>query len=349
MSTRILLLAAALVATILPAHAQRAEDAIAAPTLRANVTVTSDLVRVGDVIDNAGVAASIPIYRSPDLGTTGTLPVAQVIAALRAKQVIGVDTHDLREITVTRLARNLPTKELEQAVAAALEHRFGLGEATNLNVSFDRGISDMRLEASNTGTLQAGETRYDPRNGRFDITFDIAREGAAPTRLRLTGTAIETIEVAVLTRDIERPDVLKASDLALTRRPKAEVTGETVTRERAVGMLLRRPMRSGTPVRVADLARPEFVQRDQSVTVIYQMPGLYLTTRGKAMENGAEGDVVSVLNPQSKRTITGVVTGRGQVTIQSAPAAPVAEMSSLHDAPVAVASNQISPAKANAE
>src|SRR5689334_14436249 len=107
MSSRILLLAAALIATTLPARAQRADDAIAVPTLRASVTVSSDLVRVGDVIDNAGAAASIPIYRSPDLGTTGALPVAQVIAALRAKQVIGVETRDISEITVTRLARNL--------------------------------------------------------------------------------------------------------------------------------------------------------------------------------------------------------------------------------------------------
>jgi flagella basal body P-ring formation protein FlgA len=37
--------------------------------------------------------------------------------------------------------------------------------------------------------------------------------------------------------------------------------------------------------------------------------------RGKALENGTEGDTVSVLNVQSKRTVTGVVIGRGQVAI----------------------------------
>ena len=42
--------------------------------------------------------------------------------------------------------------------------------------------------------------------------------------------------------------------------------------------------------------------------------------------NGTEGDMVSVLNLQSKRTISGVVVGRGQVAISVAtprlPAAP---------------------------
>lgn len=304
-----------LLALTLPAQA--ADDGIATPTLRASVTVSSDVVRVGDLVDNAGSAALIPVYRSPDLGTTGALPVAQVLSVLRAKQVIGVMTGDIREVQVTRLARTFANKDLENAVASALERRFGLGEAVNITVTFDRGVSDMRLDASNTGALQPVATRYDARNGRFDIAFEISNDSnPAPTKLRFTGTAIETVEVAVLTRDIDRSEMLKSSDVAQERRPKAEVTGEPALRNRAVGMQLRRPMRAGTPIRVADIAKPEFVQRDQSVTVIYQVPGIYLTTRGKAIESGAEGDTVSVLNLQTKRTLTGVVTARGQVTVQ---------------------------------
>lgn len=307
----------ALIVLALPAQA--ADDDIAAPTLRASVTVSSDVVRVGDLIDNAGSAALIPVYRSPDLGTTGALPVAQVLNVLRAKQVIGVMTGDIREVQVTRLARTLANKDLENAVASALERRFGLGEAANISVTFDRGVSDMRLDASNTGALQPVATRYDARSGRFDLVFEISNDSnPAPTKLRLTGTAIETVEVAVLTRDVERTETLKSSDVAQERRPKAEVTGEPALRDRAVGMQLRRPMRAGTPIRAGDIAKPEFVTRDQSVTVIYQVPGIYLTTRGKAIESGAEGDTVSVLNLQTKRTLSGVVTARGQVTVQGA-------------------------------
>ncbi len=37
--------------------------------------------------------------------------------------------------------------------------------------------------------------------------------------------------------------------------------------------------------------------------------------RGKALDNGTEGDVVNVMNLQSKRTLSGIVIGRGQVSI----------------------------------
>jgi flagella basal body P-ring formation protein FlgA len=83
------------------------------------------------------------------------------------------------------------------------------------------------------------------------------------------------------------------------------------------------------------------VQRDQNITLIYQSAGLYLTTRGKSLDNGTEGDTVNVLNPQTKRTITGVVTGRGQVTIEIATPRPVASdttASIASDEPAASAS-----------
>src|SRR5262245_23387722 len=143
---------------------------IAPPVLRANVQVSSDLVRIGDVIDNAGAAGQIAIYRAPDLGTTGTLPVAQVLNALRAHQVIGVDTRDLREITVTRLARTLEGKDIVLQVAQALERRNGLGDAANLSLTFDRDPGDVRLDAGFTGSMQASIVRYDIRTGRFDVT-----------------------------------------------------------------------------------------------------------------------------------------------------------------------------------
>jgi flagella basal body P-ring formation protein FlgA len=326
MTTRTLLLAAALlVASAAAAFGASGDDTIAAPVLRANVTVTGDVVRIGDVIDNAGVAAQIAIYRAPDLGTTGTLPTAQVLSVLRAHQVIGVEAKDIKQVSVTRLARTVEAKEIEQDIAHALEHRGGLGDAANLTLTFDRDLQDVQLDASNSGAMQPVATRFEPRSGRFDVTFEVADDsGTAATRLRFTGNAIETVEAAVLTRNVERNDILKSSDVVIERRPKADVGGDAAGRNHSVGMQMRHPMRSGQPLRSADLVKPDLVQRDQEVTVIYQSAGLYLTTRGKALDSGAEGDLVNVLNPQTKRTLSGTVSARAQVTIQIATPKPVA-------------------------
>jgi len=357
MNIRSLALATALLTVHVPAALAQNEDVIARPVLRANVTVSGDLVRIGDVIENAGTAGQIAIYRAPDLGTTGSLPTDQVLSALRAHQVIGVDARDVREISVTRLARTIEGKDIELQVARALEHRGGLGDAGNLSLTFDRDVHEMRLEASNSGPLEPATVRYEPRSGRFDVSFDIASDRvAAPLRLRFTGTVIETVEAAVLTRTIERNEVIKSSDVVVERRPKAELGGEAAARDRAVGMQARRQLRSGQPLKLADLAKPDLVQRDQTVTLVYEATGLYLTIRGKALEAGTEGDVVSVLNLQSKRTVTGTVVGRGQVAVSVATPrlAATADVTSSVEpeqtaAPVALAASNNPPAAPKAE
>jgi len=358
MTIRSLLLATALLAaTSTTASAQSRDDVIAAPVLRASITVAADLVRIGDVIDNAGPSAQIAIYRAPDLGTTGSLPTAQVIAALRAHQVIGVDTRDISAILVTRLARTLEGKDIELQIARALEHRNGLGEAANLSLTFDRDVQDLKLEASNSGAMQAISARFEPRNNRFDVTFEIANDNVStPTRLRFTGRAVETVEAAVLARNVERNEVIKSSDVVVERRPKAEVGSEVASRDRAVGMQARKQLRAGQALKTADLAKPDLVQRDQSVTLIYESTGLYLTIRGKALEGGTEGDVVNVLNLQSKRTVSGVVTGRGQVSISvatprlSAASDATSSLGSAETAsPVSVAANSNSQVAPKAE
>jgi flagella basal body P-ring formation protein FlgA len=356
MTMRSLLLATALLAAgAAPSLAQSRED-IAVPVLRANVNVSGDVVRIGDVVDNAGNAAQIAIYRAPDLGTTGSLPTAQVLSVLRAHQVIGVDTKDLKAISVTRLARTLDARDIELQVARALERRNGLGDAANLSLTFDRDVQTLQLDASNTGNLQPVAARYEPRSGRFDVSFEIANDASAPTKLRFTGSAVETVEAAVLARGVERNEVIKSSDVMIERRPKAEVGNDAVGRDNAVGMQARRQLRAGQALRVNDLAKPDLVTRDQNVTLIYESSGLYLTIRGKALEGGTEGDVVNVLNLQSKRTVSGVVVGRGQVSVaistpRPAPAADAPTTTGAIDtaAPVSVAANNTAPGPRKAE
>ena len=356
MFVRSMLVAAVLIVAPSAALAQENEDVIATPVLRAQVTVEGDIVRVGDMIENAGTASQIAIYRSPDLGTTGTLPTAQVISTLQAHQVIGVDTRDIKSVAVTRLARTLESKEIESQVARAIEHRSGLGDAANLSLTFDRDVQDVRLEAWNNGSLQPASVRYEPRSGRFDVSFEIANDtNNNRTKLRFTGIAVEMLEAAILTRNVERGDVLKASDVVTERRPKAEVGSDAAPRGHAVGMQMRKGLRTGQALRVADLGKPDLVQKDDNVTLIYEAAGIYLTARGKAIDNGTEGDTVTVLNLQSKRTITGTVVGRDQVTIAIAmprllPADTTSSIGAAEtEAPVSVANRNSAQTTSKAE
>jgi flagella basal body P-ring formation protein FlgA len=87
-----------------------------------------------------------------------------------------------------------------------------------------------------------------------------------------------------------------------------------------VGLAARHPLQPGLPLHDADLMKPALVQRNDTVTIVYEAPGLTLTLRGQAQDTGALGDTVNVQNMQSKRIVQGVVSGPGRVTVAVSPA-----------------------------
>jgi flagella basal body P-ring formation protein FlgA len=294
-----------------------AKDEPAAPQLRELVVVGSEVVRIGDLVENAGAASGTAVFRAPDLGHTGSVAAARVIDALRIHGVTGIETGGLSEVIVTRDSRTITTRDIIERIASAFAGQFGFGDAQNLTVTLDRELRILHVEPA-AGELAVTRMNVEPRSGRFDIAFEIPRSAAARRLpLRFTGTITETVEAATLVRALRRGDTIKEADVVMQRRPKAEVGDDPLAADQAVGLALKRPLRAGQVLRGADAMRPEVVQRNETVTMVYEAPGILLTMRGKAQEAGAVGDAISVVNIQTNRTIQATIAGPGRVTIPS--------------------------------
>jgi len=300
-----------------PALAQITGSIPPTPALKRDATVASDLVRIGDLVDNAGAQADVPIFRSPDLGQTGAVPAYRVIDAIRAHGIILVDSKGLAEVTVTRASRTLSLKDIEGQIARAIAAQYNYSDPKNLQVRFEREVRSVQIDLSAPPDLQLIRLFHDPRTGRFDISFDLPA-GVSDRRgsLRYVGTVVETVDAAILLRALARGEIVKAGDVMIERRPKAEVGADVLAADTgAIGLAARQILRPGQPLRASDLMRPEIVQRNEAVTLLYEAPGITLTMRGKAIDSGSEGDLVNVVNIQSKRTVQGIVSGPGRVTV----------------------------------
>jgi flagella basal body P-ring formation protein FlgA len=97
-----------------------AQSAPLAPALKASVVVTSDIVRIGDLVDNAGPVANVPIFRAPDLGTTGAVSTDRIVDAIQPHQLIGIDTRGLSQVLVTHASRAISAREITDRIAQAL-------------------------------------------------------------------------------------------------------------------------------------------------------------------------------------------------------------------------------------
>ncbi len=313
MKAFILLAAAALV--VVWSFTARAQSTI--PTLKAEVAVTSDLVRIGDILSNAGEHAGQPIFRAPELGSSGTIQVHRVMEALRAHGILVFDTKNLTEVLITRESRTVSLNDLSRAVAEAAGKRYEFSNIADLTVTFDSHMKPLQIEPSVTDAPKIGNVTYDSRTNRFEATIDMP--GSMKLRrnpVRLTGTLVETTEVVTLARPISRSEIIRESDLVIERLARADIPTDALTKlEVVVNQAARRALRTGQTLRVADLMKPQIVTRDEGVTIVFRSGGITLTMRGKAMNNGAEGDSIPVLNPQSKRVVQATVTGPGVVTV----------------------------------
>jgi flagella basal body P-ring formation protein FlgA len=294
------------------------ETAPTGPTLKREAIVTGELVRIGDLIENAGAAAEVAIFRAPDLGQTGSVPARRVAEAVRPHQIVGLDTRGIDQVQVTRASRAITAKEIEARLVRALAAQYGLADTTDLTIAFDHEVRTLYVEPSAHAELTPARLSYDPRSRRFDALIELTGAATRRAPIRLMGMLTETFEAAVPLRTLAQGEIVKASDLTLARRPKSELVPATVTNvEQAAGLIAKRALAAGKPIRQTDLMKPELVARNETVTIVFEVPGITLTTRGKALEAGAQDDLVNVLNVQSKRTVQATVTGPGRVTVFS--------------------------------
>ncbi len=297
-----------------------AEEALVFPRLKSEVTVASDVVRIGDLVDHAGYLARTPVFRAPDLGRTGTIKAERVIAALAPHGLAGVDADGVSEIVVRRASREITVKEIEKLLAAAIAERSGINPES-LTIAFDRKIATIHLAPSISAEPRLAHVFYDVRSGRFDATLELpgSRLGRAG-QLRFTGSAVETETVAVLTRPAAKGEIVREAAVELQRRPKAGLSEDSIREAaNAVGLSAKRPLAAGDVLRSADLSKPDLVQRNEPVLLVFEAPGIAVTVRGKALESGSEGDLVDVVNTQSKRTVQGVVIGPNRVSVTVGP------------------------------
>lgn len=85
--------------------------------------------------------------------------------------------------------------------------------------------------------------------------------------------------------------------------------------ESFMGKKARHRLQSQRPVNKGQIYSPLLVVRNKHVPVMVKTPNMIMKTYGKALDNGAVGDHVRVLNTSSKRILTGEVNERGQIII----------------------------------
>ncbi|MEM9099174.1 MAG: flagellar basal body P-ring formation chaperone FlgA [Pseudomonadota bacterium] len=116
----------------------------------------------------------------------------------------------------------------------------------------------------------------------------------------------------VSTRMLTRGTVIAPSDIEVS---ETEFGGALRDLNAAIGMETRRTIYAGRPLIAADLTAPAEVRRNENVELRFLRGPLRITTEGRALDRGARGERVSVMNLNSRAIVYGRIVAPGVVEV----------------------------------
>lgn len=133
---------------------------------------------------------------------------------------------------------------------------------------------------------------------------------AAPPAVVPESRQVVVAAVNLMPGQVLRPELLKLEPMAADKINRSHL----IDSRGLEGQEVLRPIRAGDPVRMADLRPALLVKRGEAVNLSLGSPDSFqVTVRLEAMQDGRLGEQIKMRNPESGRTLTGVVTGKGTV------------------------------------
>ena len=296
-------------------RADSSELTLAAVSLHRQAVIEDRVVRLGDLF--AGIAepglADTPIAQAPRLGESVDIGARWLMAVAKAHDLNWQPRSRYDRITVRRASSRIGGEEIETALRLALAER---GLEGQLTLALDNPNPQMQLPASADHSLVVTALNLDTNSGRFVAHVIAPAQGEPQARLSLTGRALVLTDVPVLSRSLKPGDVIRASDIDWISLPAKRLGRGTVTDQQSlIGMSPRRPLRAQQIIRATDIETPVVVAKNSLVTIRLQTERMVLTVKGRALEDGAQGDVVRVMNVKSNSVVNALVIDAGSVVV----------------------------------
>jgi flagella basal body P-ring formation protein FlgA len=195
------------------------------------------------------------------------------------------------------------------AVADKLVHELVTGPDRTIVAAYH--LMDQSVPAG-TLDLDAAQPQISPTY--VAIPIEIKVDGRV-ARTIVAGYRVDHyIQTAVAAHDLDPGEILSADDLTLAR---VLANGRAPV---AIGSLVGRRLRSatgaGNVIYVEQTLVNQLVKAGDGVILIVRDGPVALTADVVARNGGGMGDTVTIYNPQTRKTLSGIVVGQNQVELK---------------------------------
>ena len=294
---------------------QPGESETTTSILRPHVLVNESVIRLGDLFTNTGIHEKTPIAYSPKPGKKAIFDARWLYRVAKANDINWKPLTAHVQTIVERESIIISRQEIENLILEGLSEH-GLG--TDISIELSNKFLRLHIPANMPSDLNIEDFVFQQRTKRFTAIINLPTGDRQAKRLRITGRAYRTVKIPVLKQRLAPDSIIKESDLTWIKARHHQIPQDTLLKTiDLVGLSPKRNLRGQVPIRSRDVQRPILVQKNNTVTIFHRLRNMTLTAKGKALDHGANGQVIRVINTRSNQTIEAEVTGYGRVVVHS--------------------------------
>ncbi len=300
-------------ATLLATGAVAGTESLAA-SLRHHVVIRGDNVTLGDIFDDAGRHAERVILQAPEPGRKIILNVKWLYHAARSYGVDWKPMSTLDQVVLERSTNVISTDHIRETLDIGIRQELSVSD--RFEIELDNRLLQMHLPGENLPSINVQTLRVDRQSQRFSAIL-VGGEGSSRTvRTTATGRFYRLIDIPVLTRRIRGGEIISPQDIRMVtlRADKVDMNA-LLDPEALIGMSPQRGLSSDRPIKASDIRNPILVAKGSMVTMVFRTEKLMLTAQGKALQDGSENETIRIVNLNTHKTIDGIVTGSGTVSV----------------------------------
>ncbi len=202
-------------------------------------------------------------------------------------------------------------QEIELFVQAKVDEVLTNYDEVQINISY----LDKRLKMKACDQPIQISKRYGHINqGR--MTVEVSCQKPVNWRLRVP-VNIKVFKDIFITNDLlKRGQTIGQQDIMLSRQDIThDARGYFESDHELIGKVVYRTMRQGTIIKPSMIREATLIKRGSTVDIISSGNGIMVKSSGIAMKDGIKGEIITIKNKKSKRTIDGRVTAAGTVQV----------------------------------
>jgi len=216
----------------------------------------------------------------------------------------------------TKISDEEETGRVVPVIEAVKKEFVEQGLEDKIELEFFGGQTSFALENVKAAKVMISKLKFDATQNKFSATAEIFADGNPYAKTSLSGRYYVMGEIWVPAVNIEKGEVISEDKLKTIPVRMNRIKTQNITElNKLVGMQAKKTLKEGKVIADREVGPVILIKKGKVVTSVYKSKGLQITARAEALEDGAKGQSIEVMNTKSSKKFYATVVDADTVEI----------------------------------